>query len=343
MFKYITALFFSFFFTINVNAELVNKLNITGNERISSETIKVYGGLKLNQDYNSTDINNILKNLYDTEFFEDVNIEIKNNTLNITLKEYPFINQLVITGEKTKNYKDQIKKIIKLKEKKSFIRSYITRDIQSIKSLYTSAGYNSSKVEIKTKKITDKSFDVLINIDRGKKTKIRSINFIGNKQIGNRKLKDIVASEEHKFWKIISRNTNFTENLLELDTRLLRNFYKSSGFYDIKINSKIAKIDQLSGAELTYSIEEGQRYTKNKISTNVDSVFNKDLFFPLNNIYNKYIGEYYSPFKIKKLIDDLDDLIAKNNLQFVEHNVQEVIDGNSINIIFNVFEGEKAC
>ncbi len=61
----------------------------------------------------------------------------------------------------------------------------------------------------------------------------------------------------------------------------------------------------------------------------------------MNKIYNKYIGEYYSPFKIKKLIDDLDDLIAKNNLQFVEHNVQEVIDGNSINIIFNVFEGEK--
>ena len=83
------------------------------------------------------------------------------------------------------------------------------------------------------------------------------------------------------------------------------------------------------------------RYTISKISTNVDKVYDKALFFPLNKVYKKYIGEYYSPFKIKKLLEELDELIDNNNLQFVEHNVQENIDGESINIIFNVFEGEK--
>ena len=64
-------------------------------------------------------------------------------------------------------------------------------------------------------------------------------------------------------------------------------------------------------------------------------------FFPLNKLYEKQVGDYYSPFKIKKLLEELDELIDDNNLQFVEHNVQEVIKDNSINIIFNVFEGEK--
>ena len=109
----------------------------------------------------------------------------------------------------------------------------------------------------------------------------------------------------------------------------------------MKINSKSAKIRENDEIELSYTIEEGQRYTINKISTNVDSVFDKQLFFPLNKIYNKYVGEYYSPFKIKKLLEDLDRLIERNSLQFVEHNVQEEITGDSINIILNIFEGEK--
>ena len=61
----------------------------------------------------------------------------------------------------------------------------------------------------------------------------------------------------------------------------------------------------------------------------------------MNDIYQKYIGEYYSPFKVKKLLEDLDKLIDKNNLQFVEHNVQEQIEEKSINIILNIYEGEK--
>ena len=64
-------------------------------------------------------------------------------------------------------------------------------------------------------------------------------------------------------------------------------------------------------------------------------------FFPLNNVYKDFIGEYYSPFKIKKLLEEIDDLIAKNNLQFVEHNVQETLEEDTISVVFNIFEGEK--
>ena len=109
----------------------------------------------------------------------------------------------------------------------------------------------------------------------------------------------------------------------------------------IEVNSKIAKINENDEAEISFSINEGQRYTINKISTKVDSVFDKKIFFPLEKIYKKYVGDYYSPFKVKKLLEDLDMLIDKNNLQFVEHNVKEEIIGNGINITLNVFEGEK--
>ena len=331
-----------FFVTYSVSkAEIVKSINITGNNRISSETVKIYGKIETNKDYNEIEINKALNNLYETEFFEDVKISISEGVLNVQLKEYPFVNQLLIIGEKSNNYKKQIEKLIKTKEKRSFIKSNLSNDIETIKSLYSSTGYNAVKIEIKTKELTKDSIDVLIEIDRGEKTKISRIDFIGNNKIKSKRLRDVVASDEHKFWKVLSKNTNFSKNILDLDIRLLENYYKSNGFYDVRVSSKVAKINKYGQAELLFSIEEGKRYRINKISTNVDSVFDKELFFPLNDEYKKYIGEYYSPFKVKKLLDELDNLIDTNNLQFVEHNVQEEVQENYINIIFNVFEGEK--
>ena len=332
----VLSLFFSF-----VNAEVVNKIDISGNKRVSEETIKIYGEIEIKKDYSEGKINEVINNLYSTDFFEDIQIELKNNILNIKVKEYPIINQLIIIGEKSKKYKEQIIKLIQSKEKKSLIRPYLAKDIEIIKKLYSSSGYNSSNVDVKVKKIDEYNYDMVIEINRGDQTKITSINFIGNNNIRSNRLRDVIASEQDKFWKILSKNTNLSENLIQLDKRLLQNYYKSQGYYYIKISSNIAELGEDKNAKLIYSIEEGKRYRINKISTNVDQVFDKKLFFPLNEEYKKYLGDFYSPFKIKKLLERLDKLIENNNLQFVEHNVEEIIDGDSINVVFNVFEGEK--
>ena len=335
-----TSILYLILFT-SLPAEIANKIKITGNNRISNETINIYGGIEVGKNYSEIEINKILNNLYATEFFEDVKVSIINNELNIEVKEFPFVDQLIIVGEASKKYRDRIKEIIRTKEKRSFIISNLSKDIELIKMLYSNAGYNSTNIDIKTKEVSNNQIDVLIEVDRGKKTKISSINFIGNKKISDRKLRDVIASEEDKFWKIISSNTNFSENSLNLDIRLMMNYYKSSGFYDVKINSKLAKINEKGQAEITYSIDEGPRFIIKKITTNVDKIFDKEIFFPLNKIFDKYVGDYYSPFKVQKILTSLDSIIENNNLQFVEHNVEEEIDNETIKITFNIFEGEK--
>ncbi len=338
IFIYVSLIFLIFF---NANSEIVKEIVINGNKRVSPETIKLYGDIKVNQDYSDKDLNRILNNLYETEFFDDVKVSLSNNILTVNLKEYPIVNQLIIIGEKSNKYKVQIKKLIKTKEKKSLVKSNLAKDINLIEKLYSSLGYNFAKAEAKLRKIDEENFDLLIQIDRGEKTKISSISFIGNQNVSARRLRDIIASEEDKFWKFISRNTNLSENLISLDLRLLTNYYKSLGFYDINVTSNLAQIDKSGNADLIYSIDEGVRYTINKISTDVDNVFDKKIFFPLNKTYKKYAGDYYSPFKIKKILEQIDELIDDNNLQFVEHNVQESIKDDSINLVFNIYEGEK--
>lgn len=338
----IKSIIFFYILTTSVLTEVAEKVLITGNERISEETVLIYGDITSGKNYSDKDLDLILKNLYETNFFENVKVNLSNNILKIDLKEYPVINQLIISGENSKRYQEQIKKIIFSKANGPYVTANLAKDVQIINNLYSSIGYNSPSIETKIKKIDDKNFDLLIQIDRGEKTKINSIKFTGNEKIRNSRLKDIIASEEDAFWKIISKNTYLSENLINLDKRLLINYYKSLGFYNVKIESSYAQVKENNSATINYQINEGQRFRINKISAEVDEVFDKKIFSPLKSSFNKLIGEYYSPFKVKNLLEDLDELIEKNNLQFVEHNVKENIENDQISIVLNIFESEKS-
>ena len=138
------------------------------------------------------------------------------------------------------------------------------------------------------------------------------------------------------FLKFISKNTKFSKNLIDLDKRLLINYYKSIGYYDVKFTSAQKNT---SNIELTYTINSGQRYIIDKIKTNVDPVFDKKIFFPLQESYRKITGDYYSPFKIKELLEEIDEIIDENNFQFVEHNAKKSYE--NLFLQFNIFEGEK--
>jgi len=323
------------------NAEIVKNYTVNGNKRISDETIKIYGKIELNKDYSEKDLNKILQNLYSTNFFQDINVRISNNNLIIDVKEFPTVNQLIVLGEKSSRYVEQVKKVISTKEKRSYIKSEFIKDIEKIKSLYSTAGYNFAEVKTKIKEIDSDSLDIVIEIKRNDVTVISTINFVGDKKIKDSRLKSIIASEEHKFWKIISNNSKFSENLIQLDTRLLKNYFQSIGYKDVEITSNFVNLNQSGNIDLTYSIEAGQRYRIGKLSTNLDNVFDKKIFFPINKLYKKVSGEYYSPFKIKNLLEEIDEIIEKNNLQFVEHNVEEEKSGDYINLKFNIYEGEK--
>ena len=330
---------FNFF---SLKAEIVNKIDIKGNSRVSDETVRVYGNiLAEGSNYTKVNLDQILKNLYSTNFFKEINVEIKENTLFIELTEYPVINQLIITGEKSNKFKDEIKKIINLKEKDSFIESFLSEDINTIKNLYSSLGYNFSNINPKIRKIDDRSLDLVFEIERGDITKISKISFSGEKKLRDKRLRDIVASQEDKFWKVISRNTKFSENLVNLDKRLLTNYYKSLGYYDVSIQSTSAELLDSSNIELNYTINAGERYIIDKISTKIDPVYDKKIFLPLEKTYRKYSGDYYSPFKIKTILVELDNLIDNNSLQFAEHKVEEIAQDGKISLIFDVREGEK--
>ena len=94
--------------------------------------IEMFSSVSLNDDLNLTDLNDILKNLYETNFFEDVNVELNKNILKITVKENPIIENITIAGIKANKIKNALKKNLKLKPRSSFNEFLLKSDKDKI-------------------------------------------------------------------------------------------------------------------------------------------------------------------------------------------------------------------
>ena len=336
-------LFILISYTSFLKAEKVNEIIISGNERISEETLIVYGEISKNKDYTQEGINNIIKKLYDTKFFSKISINFSNGVLKINVEENPIINSISLQGEPTKKFTKALLNFMTLKEKSSFIKNDVKKDVEIIREFYNQLGYYSSTVEARTMEVKggNNLIDLIFIIDKGKREKITKIFFIGEKKIKTKRLRDVIATEEAKFWKFISRNIYLNNQRIELDKRLLKNYYLSKGYYDAEILSSNVFVKGKDGIELTFNINAGKRYRIKKISTDIDPVFDKKIFKTLESDFKKFAGTYYSPFKITKILESIDELIDDNELQFVTHSVSETIDGNFVDLQFKIFEGPK--
>ena len=165
--KILTSLvLFLVFFKTSSYSEVINKVDVVGNERISLETIVVFGDISLGKDYEASDINLLIKKLYETTFFSNISVEIKNNKLIIVVKENPIIDAIVLEGEKASKYKKRIKELLLLQEKSSFVDSNIKHDINLIKSFYKSQGFYFVKIDADIEQLEKNKVNIVYRIDK---------------------------------------------------------------------------------------------------------------------------------------------------------------------------------
>ena len=179
--NFVSIALFIIFFSINTYAEVVKKIEISGNDRVSKETIIVFGDISVGKNYEISDVNNLIKKLYDTTLFSNISVNIKNNILNIVVKENPMINLVTIEGEKAKKFKEKILELLSSRENSSFIEGNIKSDINLIKDFYRSLGFYFVKIEAEIAKLGKNRVNISYLIDKGKKAKITKIYFLGDK------------------------------------------------------------------------------------------------------------------------------------------------------------------
>ena len=322
-------------------SEIINKIEILGNDRISSETIKMFTKINIGESIDDKDVNEILKRVYDSTFFEDVKVSIKENTLKIVVLENPLVENVEIKGPKAKKIVEELKKNLQVKARTSYNEISFLKDKKKITEILKQKGYFFSKVDVIVENLSDNKVNLIYNVDIGDKAKIKKITFIGDKIFKDRKLRSIIVSEEYKFWKFISGKKYLNQNLISLDERLLKNFYLNKGFYNVKINSSFARLINDTEFELIYNIIPNKRYSFNQISLKLPLDFEQKNFDDLNNFFGKLKGKQYSLFTIEKILDEIDRIILDKEYKTLESKVDESVYEDKIDLTFTISEGEK--
>ena len=326
----------------NVTFAEIKKVNIVGNARVSSVTIESLVDKKISN-IDSIYINNLTKKIYDTDFFADVKISFNQDTLTINVIENPIVNFFYINGVKDSDL-DQVNKIITLKENSIFSSSKLKKDIEATREFLNASGYYQALITPEVIKIDNNQINLIINIDKKEISKIKNIYFIGNKYFSNNQLMDVITSTEDGWWKIFSTSA-LSEQRIEYDKQLLKDFYKSKSFYDAQIESAFASIDKNNKFTLTYSINSGKKYKFGDYDLKVSGLpLKEEDIKEIKNISNMLLkNEFYSPLTINKINKQITDFLETRRYGNFEINIQDLkVADDKINIIVQLNEGQKS-
>ena len=344
MFKKILLVSIFLSFLINLaHAEKINSVIVDGNKRLSKESIIVFGNIIVNNDYNDQSLNIILKDLYSTNFFQDINLSIKNNVLYIKVVENPIIEDLKINGISNKKLEETLLDLVQLKNRKSYIESTFTKDLTLIKNVVKSNGYYFAKVKTSIIKNKEKnSIKLIYDIDLGKKAKISEISFIGDKKIKDRKLSNVITSEEARFWKFLSNRSYVDNKRINLDKRLLTGYYKNNGFYNVIVEESFVEFKDNGSFKLIFNIESGKKFNFNKFYLSLPDDFDPKYFKSINKLLSKYENQLYSLDKVNKILNEIDKIALSKKYEFIDANITEnIIDGNKLDIKIDLVETDK--
>ena len=322
-------------------SEVINNIEIKNNDRITKETIITFGGVELGKDYNQEQLNNVLLNLYDTNFFSDIKFDVQGGTLIVTVEERKIIQQIVLNGVKAQKTKKSILENLSLREKSPYVKFLAKQDIKKIENALNRAGYYFNEVDVTMKENTNDTVDLIYDINLGEKALIKNIIFTGEKYYKDKKLKNIIVSEESKFWKFISNKKYLNPNQIDLDLRLLEKFYLNKGFYNVQIRNSSAIFNE-NNFNLIYNIDAGNIYTIRNAKLILPDDFDIKDFKEVENILKKLKGRKYSLNKLNKVVKQIDKISVARLYDFIDASIEtEVVENDKVDISFVVKESEK--
>ena len=340
--KFNILLIIYFLFSIKLaNSEIYKQINIEGNERLSVETIVMFSGINIAEDITEENLNEVIKKLYKTDYFKEISINTSNGVINIQIIENPIIQSIKINGIKNKELLKKIKKITKQSEKYPYLKENIKNQKNLLLNTVRKNGFYFAKIETKLLENKNNSLDIFYDFELGDRAIIKKIIFKGDKKFKDTKLRNVIKSEEGKFWKVITSNKYLDERRIDLDENLLREFYLNKGYFDVKIKSSYAKNINNELFELNFNIEAGKKYYFGKVSADLKSIFNDNTLTSVKSILSSLKGKRYSQKKLNKVLEEINKLALQNEYVFLDTKYNFVVSDNNkidVEILFDDLE-----
>ena len=242
----------------------VTDIRVEGIQRTEAGTVFSYLPVKVGDTMNDEQATTAIRALYGTGFFKDVRLEVEQGVLIVLVKERPSIASIQINGIKDFS-KDQLKDNMKyagLAEARIFDRGALEKATQNLKQQYVARGKYGVTIKTRVSELDRNRVGIVFDVVEGDVSKIKQINFVGNKVYEEDDLRDMMKLSTPDWMSWFSKNDQYSKQKLSADLEVLRSYYMDSGYLEFAIDStQISITPDKQDIYITVNLTEGDKYT----------------------------------------------------------------------------------
>lgn len=320
---------------------VIRDIEVVGNRRVEPETVRSYLQFSVGDNYSPSKVDASLKSLFTTGLFADVSIDRDGSTVVVTVRENPVINQVAFEGNSEVDTAT-LSAEVQLKPRSVFTRAKAQADVQRILDVYRRQGRFAAYVEPKIIELEQDRVNLVFEITEGGATKVKAINFIGNRAFNDGQLRDVISTTQASWFDFLKGTSIYDPDRLSLDRELLRQYYLKNGYADATVTTGNAELDpDGSGFIITFAIEEGELYRFGPIAVeNTLAEIQADSY--RGDLLTEE-GEVYNAADIDKSVESMTLAIAEDGYAFARVRPRAIPDpvSRTISIIYAVDEGPR--
>ena len=300
---------------------VVRDIQVEGLQRISAGTVFNYLPVQVGSAVSEKDYPEIIRALFKTGFFADVNLERKGNVLVVTVTERPAISEVRITGNKDISTEDLKKALtgVGLAEGRVFDRSLLDKVEQELLQQYYSRGRYGVQIKSQVQPLERNRVAIAIDIAEGSVASINRINFVGNKAFSDKELLNQLQLSTPGWFSFFTKDDQYSKQKLAADLETLRSFYLDRGYLKFNVEStQVSITPNKQDVYITINVSEGEPYTIEdvQLSGEFGVVPEQDL----RNLITIKQGDTFSRAKMAEIAKKMSERLGEDGYAFANIN-----------------------
>ena len=322
---------------------LVSDIRIVGLQRVSTGSIFNVIPISVGDRIDLRKSTDIVRSLFSTEQFDDIQVSKEGNTLIISVIERPSISAIDISGNKALKTEQLLESLdgVGIKEGEVYKRSTLEKVKSELVRSYASNGRYGAGVEIEEITKPRNRIDINIIVDEGNSAKIKKINIIGNEIFTDEELLDSFELSEGSFFSFLSNNNQYSREKLVGDIETLESYYRDRGYLKFSIeSSQISLSRDKKSIFITFNVNEGKKYTINNVNIIGEIPFEENIYI---NILENLKKQTYSQAQVTSIEEFFVDVLGNRGYAFAEvkGDTETIDDSNQVDLTFAVIPGKK--
>lgn len=330
--------------TLAQQAFVVSDIRVKGLQRISAGAIFNYLPVKVGDTFDPSASSELIKALYKTGFFSNIEVSADANAVIINVEEYPSINSIEFSGNKLikeESLRDALKES-DFVEGRVFKPNVLDQVKQELKRQYLNQGKYNAQVGTEVTELERNRVGVKVHVKEGPTAKIKKINIVGNEYFSDKVLIDEFESKFNvPFWKFWGSEDQYSKEKVSGDIETLRSFYQDQGFLDfVVLSNQVSISPEKDGIFLTINVKEGERYTVSQFVLNGQLVVPEEELLPYVMIAP---GRTYSRRDVDNTIEFIGDRLAEEGYSYAEVVPVPDVDksANTVGFSINIKPGRR--